>query len=72
MDSQKFGDVSMTLIQQAESECAAHDPDMVSAAGMVLVGDVYALLVCGGDAPPYRPPRASAREHDDALSPFIR
>lgn len=72
MGSQYFGDVSMTLIHQAEDECAAHDPGMVSAAAMVLVGDVYALLVCGGESAPYRPPVAPTREPVDALSPFIR
>jgi hypothetical protein len=72
MDSNLVDDVSMTLIHEAEDECVAHDPGMVSAAAMVLVGDVYALLVCRHGSLPYRPAIADTRKRENGLSPFIR
>lgn len=38
-------DFATDLIRQAESACAKTDPGMEQAAGLVYVGDVYALLV---------------------------
>ena len=72
MDTNPVDDFSMTLIHQAEDECAANDPGMVSSAAMVLVGDVYALFVCRSGSLPYRPPTPDTRTREDALSPFIR
>jgi len=71
MNRNRFDDISRTLIDRAEDECAEHDPELMSSAGMVLVGDVYALLVCHGDEAAPAPKR-EAPESDDELSPFIR
>lgn len=38
-------DFVMDLIRQVETACEETDPGMQQAAGMVYVGDVYALLV---------------------------
>lgn len=72
MDHNVIDRLSMTLIHRAEDECAEHDPGMVSSAAMVLVGDVYALLVCQDDASTHRCTPAQTRDHNDGLSPFIR
>ena len=72
MNRNHFDDISMTLIHRAEDECAEHDPDMMSSAGMVLVGDVYALLVCHGENVSPQPPGHDADESEEGLSPFIR
>jgi len=72
MDHNVIDKLTMTLIHRAEDECAERDPDMVSSAAMVLVGDVYALHVCqDGDATKMRAP-VSGKHEDDGLSPFIR
>jgi hypothetical protein len=70
--NQNLDDFCQSLIRDAEQECAENDPGMTDAAAMVLVGDVYALLVCHGEtstAPESH--YSTARENDD-LSPFIR
>lgn len=72
MNRNFFDDFSMTLIHRAEHDCAEHDPAMADAAAMVLVGDVYALLVCRDDTRPYVSSRVDASRGTDALSPFIR
>ena len=72
MDRNTMDKLSMTLIHQAEDDCAEHDPGMVADAAMVLVGDVYALLVCRDDAPTHRPAPSRTRGRHDGLSPFIR
>lgn len=72
MDHNVIDRLSMTLIHRAEDECAEHDPGMVSSAAMVLVGDVYALLVCQDDASTHRCAPLPARDRNDGLSPFIR
>lgn len=72
MDNSRFDDFSMTLIHQAEDECAARDPGMVPSAAMVLVGDVYAILVCRGDSLPLPLPLPLSRQRDNGLAPFIR
>jgi hypothetical protein len=71
MNRNRFDDISNALIYRAEDECAEHDPELMSSAGMVLVGDVYALLVCHGDEASPAPKR-DTRQSDDELSPFIR
>ena len=72
MNPNAIEEISMTLIHQAEDECAERDPDMISEAAMVFVGDVYALLVCELDTPPHRNAPPAERESNDVLSPFIR
>ena len=72
MDHSVIDRLSMTLIHQAEDECAERDPGMLSSAAMVLVGDVYALMICHDDPSTYRPPAIASREQNDGLSPFIR
>ncbi|HLF24194.1 MAG TPA: hypothetical protein VI565_09765 [Burkholderiales bacterium] len=72
MDSNTIDRLSMTLIHRAEDECAESDPGMLSSAAMVLVGDVYALLVCQDDRAAHRRGPAQARGHNDDVSPFIR
>jgi hypothetical protein len=72
MERNMVDELSMALIHQAEDECAAHDPGMLSSAAMVLVGDVYALHVCRTDAPARLPATSRVRERQDHLSPFIR
>lgn len=71
MNRNFFERFSMVLINQVEHDCAVQDPEMGDAAAMVLVGDVYALLICGDEAPPSRTVvEAPAREN--GLLPFIR
>lgn len=72
MDSNTIDRLSMTLIHRAEDECAEHDPNMVSSAAMVLVGDVYALHFCQDDSPIHRHERKTSHPQSDDLSPFIR
>lgn len=62
-------DFATDLIRQAESACAETDPAMEQAAGLVYVGDVYALLVAraGGTGPCAE--IVAARE---TVWPFIR
>jgi hypothetical protein len=72
MERNMADELSMALIHQAEDECAAHDPGMLSSAAMVLVGDVYALQFCRPDASARLPAASSIRERQDRLSPFIR
>ncbi len=73
MNSSYLDDLSIALINQAEDDCAAYDPGMADAAAMVLVGDVYALRVCYGVAPPVDASSApTALSKDEELSPFIR
>lgn len=73
MTQDSVNQVSVSLVNEAESECAETDPGMVDAAAMVLVGDVYSLLVSQVTLPDskaeYAPPDV---EDDDALLPFIR
>jgi hypothetical protein len=68
MKHDTLDDVSKTLIDDAEHDCAESDPELCESAGMVLVGDVYALRVTRGiPLPGDEPPR-----EDDASKPFIR
>lgn len=72
MSDNDLYDFSKRLIREAETDCAEHDPGMVDAAAMVLVGDTYALLVCHGGEPPRERRALEAFERENGLSPFIR
>jgi hypothetical protein len=77
-----LGNLSVDLVNQAEQSCADSDPDdLGDAAGMVLVGDVYGMIVSheAVEAVPY----VEAEKTDDSderlelkmidsLNPFIR
>jgi hypothetical protein len=71
MKRDTLNDLSKSLIDGAEHDCAEQDPGLCDSAGMVLVGDVYALRVSQGtmtsviDFP-------SFADEDDGLAPFIR
>ena len=47
MDSEQVMDFSVALVEQAETGCQ-DDPGMKDAAGMVYVGDIYALYAAAG------------------------
>jgi hypothetical protein len=72
-------DLSVDLVNNAEKACADSDPDdLGEAAGMVLVGDVYGMIVTNED-PVYvrEAPKEPVCEDPelkaiDALNPFIR
>ena len=72
MNRQFFDDFSKALINRAEHDCAVSDPGMADAAAMVLVGDVYALLVCDTVARGDPTTPAAPASRDDELLPFIR
>lgn len=62
-------DFALDLIRQAETACAETDTGMQEVAGMVYVGDVYALLVTRASG---GPPAAGAAASRDGVWPFIR
>lgn len=72
MKRDSLNDLSKTLLHDAEDACAESDPEMCEAAGMVLVGDVYALLVSLGDGPRGDAHTPQPEGEDDELEPFIR
>ena len=67
MDSEHVMDFSVALVEQAETGCE-DDPGMRDAAGMVYVGDIYALYAAADDA--VNQESVSAPSGD--LWPFIR
>ncbi|MBI3899862.1 MAG: hypothetical protein HY308_16420 [Gammaproteobacteria bacterium] len=73
MNSNALSDLSKELINEAESACAESDPEMRESAGMVLVGDIYAVLASHPEEHlekihDVRPPETDT----DSLEPFIR
>jgi|GEM_PF-5673972 hypothetical protein len=73
MNHNFLDDFSKALIREVENECAANDPDEIGdAAAMVLVGDVYALHVCHGEALNRDQTEMDVVPTDDRVSPFIR
>lgn len=72
MNRNLFARFSMALIDQAERDCAIQDPEMAEAAGMILVGDVYALLICRDDAPSRNVAIVEATARENGVRPFIR
>ncbi len=74
MKRDSLNDLSKTLIDDAEHDCAESDPELCESAGMVLVGDVYALRVSQGAALPGNaaPTPVADDADDDGIEPFIR
>lgn len=72
MKREVLNDLSKTLINDAEHDCAEYDPEMCDAAGMVLVGDVYALRVAPDKPLPAEKETPTELDDDDTIEPFIR
>lgn len=79
MKHDELTDLSVDLVNKAEKACADVDlDDLGDAAGMVLVGDVYGMIVTN-EEPTYvrEAPKDPASEDPelkaiDKLNPFIR
>jgi hypothetical protein len=74
-----LGKLSVDLVNQAEQSCADSDPDdLGDAAGMVLVGDVYGMIVSHEAVPYVEAEKADDSDERlelkmiDSLNPFIR
>jgi len=72
MSDAYLDDFSRMLIHDAEIDCAEHDPGMVEAAAMVLVGDTYSLRVHHDQERSHAWRRLDKGASEDELSPLIR
>lgn len=63
--------ISLELIEKAERACGK-DADLREAAGLVYVGDIYAMLTAMGETPA-SPLAPKIGEHDNnSVWPFLR